>query len=74
MANNAQHSKDWLVEGKIPAKSVCPFRVICTSAKEGSCGHSGHEHAVPFSCGTARWYNMDKTFATPGEANADKSH
>lgn len=53
-----KHATDWLVNGKIPAGSVCPFRAVCHTAKAGDCGHTGTEHTVPFSCGTARAYNM----------------
>ncbi len=57
-----KHSKDWLVNGKVPANSVCPFRAICGMAKSGDCKHTGTAHNVPFSCGAARAYNMTQTF------------
>jgi hypothetical protein len=48
---------DLLVEGKIPAQTVCPFREQCTEAQNGHCAHKGTEHTVPFSCGYARLIN-----------------
>lgn len=63
------HKKDWLVNGKIPKGTVCPFRVICEAAKNGSCYHRGPEHTVEYSCGSARWYNLNNTFQTMTKEN-----
>ena len=46
----------WLVDGKIPANSICPFRVICEIAKAGQCHHQGYSHPAPFSCAAARGF------------------
>lgn len=47
-----------LVEGRIPANTVCPFRQECNEAKNGDCGHLGVEHTVAYSCGYARLFNI----------------
>lgn len=47
-----------LVEGKIPANTVCPYRTECTEAQNGNCGHRGTEHTVPYSCGYARLFKI----------------
>ena len=47
-----------LVEGKIPANTVCPYRESCTEARNGNCGHMGKEHTVPYSCGYARLFKI----------------
>jgi hypothetical protein len=47
-----------LVEGRIPANTVCPFRSQCKSASDGTCGHQGVEHPVAYSCGIARLINI----------------
>lgn len=47
-----------LVEGKIPANTVCPYRESCTEAQNGNCGHMGKEHTVPYSCGYARLFKI----------------
>lgn len=51
-----------LVDGKIPAHMVCPYRRECPYAagELGSCGHQGISHAVPYSCGTARMFKIFK--------------
>jgi hypothetical protein len=47
-----------LIEGKIPANTVCPYREQCTEAQNGNCGHYGVEHNVPYSCGYARLFKI----------------
>lgn len=47
-----------LVNGKIPAKTVCPYRDGCKYAKNGTCGHLGVGHTVAYSCGTARLFKI----------------
>lgn len=47
-----------LVNGKIQANMVCPFKDKCIFAKT-TCGHLGVDHDVPYSCGFARLYNID---------------
>jgi len=51
-----------LVDGKIPVGEDCPYKSNCPSAREGTCGHKGKEHTVPYSCGTARFF---KIFSRP---------
>lgn len=46
-----------LVNGKIPAFEICPFKDECPMA-ETSCHHKGTEHNVPFSCGAARAFDL----------------
>lgn len=48
-----------LVNGKIPAKTVCFFREECPYSKN-SCGHLGLGHTVEYSCGAARAFNLTK--------------
>lgn len=47
-----------LVDGRIPARTVCPFRQECRSAESGTCYHDGLKHWRPYSCGTARAFDM----------------
>ena len=47
-----------LVEGKIPANTVCPYREQCPEPKRGNCGHAGTLHNVPYSCGYARLFKI----------------
>jgi hypothetical protein len=56
-----------LVDGKILAGQVCPYRNQCPSAREGTCHHKGEQHNVPYSCGTAR---MFKIFGRPTDIEA----
>jgi hypothetical protein len=48
-----QNSK--LVDGKIPAHTMCPFKNKCTTIK---CHHGGISHKVAFSCGMARAFDL----------------
>jgi hypothetical protein len=41
-----------LVNGCIPAHTICPFKDSCGLAM--SCHHMGLEHTVEFSCASAR--------------------
>lgn len=43
-----------LVNGQIPAKTVCPFRESCTFSMNSYCDHKGLDHEVAYSCGTAK--------------------
>ncbi len=54
MANKASLLKD----GKIPANTVCPFRVRCDYADRNECYHFGYNHSEAFSCGTARAFDI----------------
>jgi hypothetical protein len=45
-----------LVNGKIPANTVCPYRARCPFAEKGTCHHKGVDHNCAFSCGAARAY------------------
>lgn len=47
-----------LVFGKIPPHTVCPFRTQCNYALRNECHHKGVEHTIPFSCGTARMFQI----------------
>lgn len=49
-----------LVEGHIPANTKCPWRDQCCIAQGGACGHKGVDHPVPFSCASARAFDMFK--------------
>lgn len=50
--------KESLIDGKIPANTVCPFRDRCEIAQAGTCKHMGADHSVPFSCAAARMFEM----------------
>lgn len=56
---------DKLVQGKIPAYTVCFWRSQCPSAQNNTCHHKGINHAVPFSCGFARAF---KIFQVTGDS------
>lgn len=45
-----------LVEGKIPANTVCPFLSECSMTSQ--CHHQGKNHSVPFSCAAARGFDI----------------
>lgn len=47
-----------LVNGKIPPKTECPFATKCAIKTEGNCKHKGVEHPAPFSCATARGFDL----------------
>lgn len=47
-----------LINGRIPAKSECPYRDSCEFAKNGNCGHRGKDHVVDYSCATARLFQI----------------
>lgn len=47
-----------LVEGKIPAQTVCPYRDKCELAGAGACHHKGTEHSVPYYCAVARGFQI----------------
>lgn len=49
-----------LVNGKIPAHTVCPFRSECRMAQENHCHHQGVDHKNEFSCAVARAFEMTK--------------
>jgi hypothetical protein len=52
-----QNSK--LVDGKIPAHTMCPFKYKCTTF---SCDHVGIYHKVAFSCDTARAFDLKHVY------------
>ena len=63
-----------LKQGKIPADTVCPFRVKCHEAARGECKHRGYNHSVEFSCGYARAHDIvtSNVFKVgQGEVNSD---
>lgn len=45
-----------LVGGKIPAKTSCPYKGECAFVE--GCHHTGVLHPVPFSCATARGFDL----------------
>lgn len=47
-----------LVDGKIPPKTVCPFKDKCELAKEDRCFHQGLDHQNAFSCAVARGFEI----------------
>lgn len=47
-----------LKQGKIPAGTVCPFRVKCHEVARGECKHRGYNHTVEFSCPYARAHDI----------------
>lgn len=55
---NSREGTPTLVNGRIPANTVCPFRDSCNESKNGNCGHTGLLHNVPYSCGYARLFNL----------------
>ena len=44
-----------LLNGKIPAHTICPFRQGCIHVE--TCVHTGYNHTNDFSCGLARAYD-----------------
>ena len=46
-----------LVDGCIPAGTVCPWKDECPMGAE-LCKHTGVDHAVPFSCAIARSFEI----------------
>ena len=61
--------KGWLKDGCIPARTICPFRVICSTAKKGLCHHQSQEHPKDFSCASARGYEIVVNQATSRESS-----
>jgi hypothetical protein len=51
---------NFLIEGKIPAHTVCAWRRQCATAEANICWHNGIEHPKPFSCATARGFEIAK--------------
>lgn len=45
-----------LIDGKVLAHTICPFRAMCFKVSE--CHHTGYNHMVDYSCGTARAYDI----------------
>lgn len=56
-----------LVNGKIPPKTVCPFKNKCELAKEEKCFHRGLDHEHDFSCAIARGFEIVNQFQTSGQ-------
>lgn len=44
--------------GRIPPRTVCPFRARCSFASAGACHHEGEAHPVAYSCATARGFAL----------------
>jgi len=47
-----------LVDGLIPANTECPFTSECTFKQAGVCKHLGVAHSIPFSCASARGFDL----------------
>lgn len=47
-----------LINGNIPAHTICPFKGECNLAS--NCHHQGEKHPVPFSCAAARGFDLIK--------------
>jgi hypothetical protein len=54
----------WLKDGRIPAATICPFRIICTVAQEGMCKHKSQEATEDFSCASARAFSKGLDYNT----------
>ena len=52
------NNRSLLVDGRIPARTECPFAAQCTFNQNNECRHNGADHAVPFSCATARGFDL----------------
>lgn len=53
-----QKFENKLVEGLIPANQECPFKSRCEIAQAGKCAHLGKNAPKPFSCASARAFDM----------------
>jgi hypothetical protein len=42
----------------IPANTECFFRAQCPEVV--NCAHQGVDHSVPFSCGLARYFDLER--------------
>ena len=49
-----------LVDGLIPAHTVCPYDGECLIACVGNCRHKGSDHSIPYSCASARAFKIIK--------------
>lgn len=47
-----------LINGRIPPHTPCPYRNQCRDSSNGTCGHTGVEHSVAYSCGYARLFAL----------------
>ena len=47
-----------LTHGCIPANTECPYQAECIDKR--FCNHTGTAHPAPFSCVTARGWEMTK--------------
>lgn len=47
-----------LINGRIPPHTPCPYKDKCGDSSNGTCGHTGVEHSVAYSCGYARLFAM----------------
>ncbi len=56
-----------LIDGRIPALTECPYRQQCPLA-ENACRHLGAMHPVPFSCASARGYDLNERYPKKEEA------
>ena len=63
MSANKTEPVSQLVDGRIPAHTVCPFRDACGFA----CSHLGKKHTVAYSCASARAFDLMARRAPAGE-------
>jgi hypothetical protein len=54
-----------LVNGRVPAHTICPFREICEIKL--TCNHLGLNHAIDYSCGVARGFEIALQASPNGE-------
>ncbi len=49
-----------LMDGKVPARTECPFAAKCEIKAAGKCNHKGVEHEAKFSCAAARGFDITR--------------
>jgi len=60
-AVNVQDDAENLVDGKIPANTVCPFKEKCDPKGE-FCRHMGVDHTTTYSCAFARGFEITNKY------------
>lgn len=51
-----------LIDGKLAAHQECPFRDQCEIARDNACRHLGVFHKVPYSCASARAFDLIQSY------------
>lgn len=59
---NHRDENSKLSYGRIPPRTVCPWRDNCMTASVGKCNHKGLAHKNRFSCGLARAFDMTDSY------------